>query len=410
MPLNKWRVIAHSESHMKSTLWHVPKDALKGMNTMNKNLLIKLTVLTISISALINIFAQVVLIPELGDGRLIALIMSNPDLFPAVKYLVGIEMLRVGYSAIWQFPPIASLLPESISNHAGFMRVTGIIAMAGIATTLLHIYKNKYSILFAITTPVWILFSAGYLEYYPFIAGIFLALLCWLFHGRLEDKSEIWIGVICGALPLIYIGFAPLSVIILITYLWGAHTTKTTSTLGALLLGFFITLRVFWPNSLAEYFVSLYQDMNFGDQNTVYEGYRGLAASDTSIFFNNHYAWSSLHLKELFHMAALGLGLVPIVILLATLLVHRREIFSVTREVILAALILAFTLLYFIYTIPKLGPIIDVDMFFITYITVAFFAGMALDARKVLRPRMALSLHCINTAISLWLLLGITIA
>lgn len=189
---------------------------------MNTKSLIKLTVLAISISGLINIFTQVILIPELGDGRLIALILSNRDLFPSVKYLLGIEILRVGYAAIWQFPPIASLLPESIASHAGFMRITGIIAMTGIAITILYIYENAYRVLFVITSPIWILFSIGYLEYYPFVAGIFLALLCWLFQGRLEDKSEIWIGVISGVLPLIYIGLAPFSFMILITYLWGA--------------------------------------------------------------------------------------------------------------------------------------------------------------------------------------------
>ncbi|MDP3847590.1 MAG: hypothetical protein Q8R10_14320 [Pseudomonas sp.] len=372
---------------------------------MRKKLYFNLAVLAIAIAALINIFIQAVAIPELGDGKLIALILSNRELFPAAKYLAGIETLRVGYAAIWQFPPIARILPGSIANHAGFIRIAGISVMACTSIYLLTRYPSKYRVLLAATTPIWILFSFGYLEYYPFIAGGYLALLCWLFNGNFEEKSEIQIGVVTGVLPLIYLGFAPLSFIILFTYLWRARIEIVMRTLGALLLAFFIGLRLFWPKSLSDYFTTLYQELNFGDTNTIYEGYRGLAASETSIFFNTDYVFSLKHFKELFHMLGLGLGLTPIVILFVALALSRKNTWCLSRKNVLAILITGWSLLYFAYTIPKLGPILDVDMFFMTYITIAFFSGATLDINPKLKSNFIIPLHLLSTAFScVWLM------
>lgn len=138
---------------------------------MSKNLILKLIFITIAMAAIFNLFIHGIVIPELGDGKLIALILSNRELFPAVKYLAGIETLRMGYAAIWQFPPITKIMPGEILDQANFIRVAGITVMAFTSLYLLHIYPKKYSLLLAISTPVWMLFSFGYLEYYPFIAG-----------------------------------------------------------------------------------------------------------------------------------------------------------------------------------------------------------------------------------------------
>lgn len=378
---------------------------------MSKILILKLIFITIAMAAIFNLFIHGIVIPELGDGKLIALILSNRELFPAVKYLAGIETLRMGYAAIWQFPPITKIMPGEILDQANFIRVAGITVMAFTSLYLLHIYPKKYSLLLAISTPVWMLFSFGYLEYYPFIAGAYLALLCWIFNGKLEDKSSLWIGITTGALPLLYTGFAPLSLIILLVYLWGTSFQIVMRTFGGLLLGFFITLRLFWPKSLSEYFVTLYQELNFGEANTIYEGYRGMAASETSIFFKNDYAWSAQHISELIYMLSHGLGLAPLALLLVSPFFCRQQINHLSKKKILAALILCWSLFYFIYTIPKLGPRLDIDMFFMTYIAIAFFAGAALDANKNIKSNIKqniiIPVYLISSTISLWLLINI---
>lgn len=270
--------------------------------------------------------------------------------------------------------------------------------MACTSFYLLTRNPNKYRVTLAATTPIWVLFSCGYLEYYPFIAGGYLALLCWLFNGDLEQKSEVQIGVVTGVLPLIYLGFAPLSLIILFTYLWRARIEIVIRTLGALLLGFFICLRLFWPKSLSDYFTTLYQELNLGETNTIYEGYRGLAASETSIFFKSDYVFSLKHLKELFHMLFLGLGLAPVLILLLSLAPSQKNIWQLSRKHALAILIMGWSLFYFAYTIPKLGPILDVDMFFMTYITIAFFRrnpGHESKTKIEFYNSTSLTKHCI---------------
>lgn len=361
--------------------------------------------IAVAIAAITNIFFQMIAVPELGDGKLIAFILTNHDLFPTVKYLAGIETLRATYAAIWQSPPISTTLSNSISNPAGFIRIAGISAMACTSIYLFTKYPNKCQVQMVATTPIWILFSFGYLEYYPFIAGGYLILLCWLFNEKLEEKSELQIGVVTGALPLIYLGFAPLSLIILFAYLWGARIEIVIRTLAALLLGFLITLRLFWPKNLSDYFTTLYQELNFGNTNTIHEGYRGLAASDTSIFFNADYIFSLKHFKELFHMLGIGLGLMPIIILFVVLILSRKNIWRLSRKKILAMLIIGWTLLYFACTIPKLGPILDVDMFFMTYITIAFFSGAALDINPRLKLKFIIPLHLLSTALScIWLM------
>lgn len=374
---------------------------------MRKKFYFNLAALTVAVAALINIFIQAITIPELGDGKLIALILTNRELFPTVKYLAGIEALRVGYAAIWQFPPILKTLPNSVSNPADFIRIAGVSVMACTSIYLLTKYPNKYRVLLVATTPIWVLFSFGYLEYYPFIAGGYLILLCWLFNGNIEEKSEMQIGAVTGVLPLIYLGFAPLSFIILITYLWGARIEIVLRTLGALLIGFFITLRLFWSKNLSEYFTELYQELNFGDTNTIYEGYRGLAASETSIFFKSDYVWSLTHLKELFHMLSLGLGLAPIIFLFFALAPCRQHIAKFSKKNVLAILIMGWLLFYFAYTIPKLGPTLDVDMFFMTYITIAFFTGAALDISQKLNPKLIIVPHLLSSALSIGLLMNI---
>lgn len=354
--------------------------------------------------AIVNIFTKTIVIPELGDGKLIAVILSNRELFTAAKYLAGMEILRMGYAAIWQFPPIANVLPSNISSHADFIRITGIGLMACISMYLLQTYPGKYRVLLALTTPIWILFSFGYLEYYPFIAGIYLALLCWLFDGKLEDKSEVSIGIIAGGLPIIYLGFAPLSFIIIIIYLWGERISVVTRTIGAVLFSFVFTLSIFWSKNLSDYFIVLYQEMNFGETNTMYEGYQGMAASATSIFFSHDYAWSLQHLKEIVNMLFYGVGLAPVAFFIFSLYALRAEIHFFSKKTILATVILVWNLSYLLYAIPKLGPILDIDMFFMVYITIAFFSGALLDKNTNIKHRIIVPLYILSSSASTLLL------
>lgn len=367
---------------------------------MNKDVLLPLIPLGLGVAALINFFVPVFPIPELGDGKLIAYIMANPEQIPAAKYLVGIELLRMVHAAIWQFPPLSNLLPESIAGHAGFIRIAGILVMTLSTTFLLHIYQNKSRILLVAVSPVWLLFSIGYLEYYPFIAGVFLALLCWVFQGNLEEKPEWKVGLVCGALPLVYFPFAPFCLMIVVCYLWRSER-QISLTLGTLLISFLVVLRIFWPNRLAEYFTHLYQDLNWGDTNTIYEEYRGLASSQTSLFFKNEYIFSWQHIMELLQMLLLGLGILPLLLSPLVIFCKMQEFKKMTRKNVLALLVAGWSIIYMVFTIPKLGPVRDVDMFFLTYMTLAYFIGAGLEGRAKLRLMVILPLWLLSSVYAL---------
>ncbi len=376
---------------------------------MKKNIYFVLGPLGIGIAALCNLFINAITIPELGDGKLIALILASHELFPAAKYLAGIETLRVLHAAIWQFPPLESMLPERIESHAGFLRVMGVVIMAVTTIFLLRAYPYKYRVILVATTPIWWLFSLGYLEYYPFVAGIFLMLLCWLFQGNLEEKPEVAVGLVCGALPLVYLGFAPFCLIVLAIYLWGEKGRKIGKTLTAAILGFLFVLRLFWSKSLSQYFVSLYQDLNFGEKNTIYEGYKGYAASNTSIFFKSEYVFSGQHFTETLHMLLLGLGVAPLFLLFYALSTNLREIGRLSRKMVLAMTLLGWSIFYLIFTIPKLGPVRDVDMFFLTYIIIAFMVGAGLESNARLKPTVILPLWILSSAYSFSKLLALSV-
>lgn len=367
---------------------------------MNKDVLLPLIPLGLGVAALINFFVPVFPIPELGDGKLIAYIMANPEQIPAAKYLVGIELLRMVHAAIWQFPPLSNLLPESIAGHAGFIRIAGILVMTLSTTFLLHIYQNKSRILLVAVSPVWLLFSIGYLEFYPFIAGVFLALLCWVFQGNLEEKPEWKVGLVCGALPLVYFPFAPFCLMIVVCYLWRSER-QINLTLGTLLISFLVVLRIFWPNRLAEYFTHLYQDLNWGDTNTIYEEYRGLASSQTSLFFKNEYIFSWQHIMELLQMLLLGLGILPLLLSPLVIFWKMQEVRKLTRKKVLALLVAGWSIIYMVFTIPKLGPVRDVDMFFLTYMTLAYFIGAGLEGRAKLMQMVILPLWLLSSVYAL---------
>ena len=53
-------------------------------------------------------------------------------------------------------------------------------------------------------------------------ALITVAALAWLFERPLEQRPATLIGLLCGLLPVLYLGFAPLAAIVLLTWALGA--------------------------------------------------------------------------------------------------------------------------------------------------------------------------------------------
>lgn len=146
--------------------------------------------------------------------------------------------------------------------------------------------------------------------------------------------------------------------------------------------GFLLLIVLAWPAGVADYFRHLYPTLNLGDINTAFQRYLGKAASTTSIFLATRYALSAQHLLDVAYMWFWGGGWVATVLLAiggARLLIQCSTHKRWTGQVWLAAAIIASQLYYLFFMIPKIGPTGDFDLFFPTFVVIAFFAGLAFD-------------------------------
>jgi hypothetical protein len=355
------------------------------------------------LAVLINIAFGLTPIKSYGDSAYLEAEIVKGMPYP--RWLTGTAILSWVYAAIWQLPPLLKHLPAALATSGGFLSVTGALAM-GIGTiALLRRWPNRLAVLLPSLLPCWVLFSAGYREYYPFIACALLAALAWLFAERLEDRSPRDVGLLVALLPLLYVGFASLSVLIFVFYVLAAPrgqagvleqasrsgsfpsraVERALKTAGIALFAFVLMIVVFWPYGVSDFFRQLYTQLNFGEANTEFPRYLNQSADPTSIFFTTRYALSSEHLRDVAYMSFWGGGLFVFPLLVAAITLAWRSRRGAWREAArerrlwLGTAIFLWQLTYLLFMIPKLGPTRDVDLFFATFISVAFFAGLLFD-------------------------------
>jgi hypothetical protein len=242
------------------------------------------------------------------------------------------------------------------------------------------------AVLLPFTMPMWILFAFGYTEYYTLVVCVWLASLAWLFERPFSERSPIAVGALVGLLPVVYSGFALLSAIVFGIYTaW--RPNAALKALGAATVVLFTTIAVCHPAGVTAFFKGLFGEMNFGELHTMFPRYVGQAAGPASIFFSVRYAFAGSHLRDLAYMTAWSGGwlLVPLAVMTATLAARGLA----TREVRLEAVrdprlwaglaLAAAQLHYMFFMIPKMGPTRDIDLFFTTYVVLAFTTGWLLD-------------------------------
>lgn len=257
------------------------------------------------------------------------------------------------------------------------------------------------------------MFSSGYNEYYPWVAGLFLFALAALCQDELRDWKPWQIGLLAAWLPIFYIGFAPLSAILILYSIW-KNPSRIFKVVGFTLLFYLAAILVFWQGGVPLFFKELYTSLNLGESYTLYLPYQGKSAGDISIFFQLTYALGAEHLADLTHMAFWGGGATALLLLLVAVL-RRFMVHSTPKQpfknLLPGLVILAWQWFYFLFMIPKLGPVKDVDLFFTTYLVTAFFAGKLLDSGKEELTRLfSLAALLGNTVVILLYLLlwGIT--
>ena len=325
-----------------------------------------------------------------GDGNVMLLILNSPEKNPTPKWLIGVEFIRVIYFAIWEFPPIKAILPVNIQTIEGCLRIMGIILM-GISSIIIFLFSNKrLSYLLLIITPIWLIFSTGYFEYYPLIVWLFAGILLWLFNGHFKEKAPQTIGLTAGFLPLLYLGFAPVSIIILLVYVV-SFPKRTLKLMIYLCLSFLLILKICWYSSLPDFFNKLYGDMLFGERFTIFQKYQGKSQSATSIFFNLNYAFSFEHISDIYFMVMWGGGLLQLILIIVGIYLffkcdNKKNIYKDPRFY-LAGGFLFWGIYYIWMMIPKLGPVQDIDLFWMPYLIFSFLCGLLFDWIFIQKPQ-----------------------
>jgi hypothetical protein len=312
-----------------------------------------------------------------GDGAAIPGFLQNGYVYP--RWPLGMLALVTAYT-VWPAMPLEIIAAS---------------AMLVSTWLLLQRWPNRLAVLLPMLTPVWWLFSSGYVEYYPFVAGAWIAALAWLFEKPLRTHDGRECGVIAGLLFSLYVGFAGLAA--LVTAIKPKRALPWAAITAAVLL------TVCYPAGLPAFTRQLLAEMNFGEAHTMYRLYQGHSAGESSIFFRTGYALSWPHLKDLLYMATFGGG--PLTFIMFGAAAWRARSLARDARVLAGAVLVAWQIYYFVFMIPKMGPLVDVDLFFTTYLTVAFMAGAMLDAAGV-PHRQAVIVASLNLVAAVPLVMG----
>ncbi len=330
-----------------------------------------------------NLITKQVSLLSYGDRGFMEAILQAGDSVP--KWLIGSTLTNLLYAAVWQFPPFQSWLPADLQPSHGFVASVSALVMGLSSILLFQRWPGRLSITLPLLTPIWIMFSAGYSEIYPFVVAVFIATLCVIFDGSLESKPPLLIGFIAASLPLVYLGFAPLGVLLLFSYMVSSRKDSLKA-LGYCILNFVLLLTIFWSGSKTQFFGQLYSSMNLGEQNILFERYTNHSAGLNSIFFEPTYALSVEHLTDVAYILFFGGGAIPLILLTVGALYHLasgvRKVVMILKDVRLwmALAIIGLHLHYLLFMIPKLGPVQDIDLYFQVFIVLSFFAGYVWDA------------------------------
>ncbi len=326
-----------------------------------------------------------------GDGDFVAHNLLYGSVY--ARDLGGTAILDWLYFGIFKCPFISAHVPEYWSSTQAFTAVLSSFLMTGSAVFLLfkHNGENRLQILLPVLTPLYFLFSLGHQEYYPLVAGLYVIFLVYLFKHKAETISPLYLGAALAALPVFYIALAPIALGLMIAFSI-LFPQKAARLYWATAAFFVIFVNVFWPQGVTSYFISLYNDLNLGHKNILYEPYQNASIDENGICFSFQDAFSWNHIKDLAYMFYWS-GMVFLVLIVAAAglwykrhsMEHRtyrqilKYVCSADKRIWFALVILGVEAVYFALMMPKYGPRKDIDLFFAFYLTLAFFSGGFLD-------------------------------
>lgn len=322
-----------------------------------------------------------------GDGQLFAQLVEEGR--PVPRWLLGSAAAAAGHAALWELPPLRALLPVTLQSSTAFLAILCSLSMVIGTWVLFRGWPDRLSVLLPTLTPVWILFGSGYVEYYPLIAVPLVAALAWLFDRPLADRAPLQFAIVGALLPVLYVGFVPAGLCVLAAGMvtWPRHA----GTILAIAIGTAgLAIAACWPDGLVSYFRSLYGVMNFGDAHLP-PRYAGLVAGPASVLFSWDAMLSWGRIREALYLLVWGGGWWTLPLLLAAACpawtAARDQGAAPWRDsrVWLGAILTVWHVYYLLSMVPRLGPTQDIDLYFSTYLTLAFMAGVLIDAWRARR-------------------------
>jgi hypothetical protein len=318
---------------------------------------------------------------DYGDAaQLVSVVESGA---PFSRWMAGTAILGWCYAALWKFPPLAAHLPGRLHYGRAFVLLLSSLCMYVAAVALLCRRGAPFAGYVTVTSVMWLTFSLGYVEYYPFVAGLMVCVLAWLLGRPWDQHEPRTLGLLLGSVASLYVGFWPIAGIVAAVFTL-ANPKRNYSCAAWAGLAFLCCVRFFWPESPTNYFASLWHDMNFGELN-IDPRYAGLSSGPASIYFKTAHVFTLSHLRDLGYLGFFSGTLATLPVLTAVTGVWvvrapRRLARALLAPAGFAAVLLfAYYARYFLWKIPKLGLRGDFDLYFVPYLFVPFFLGLALD-------------------------------
>lgn len=318
-----------------------------------------------------------------GDSAIFARFVEDGGVVP--RWLAGSALATRAYTGVWTLSFVQEWVPDGWRSGSGFLALLGTLTMVAGTWALHRRWPGRLSVLLPTLTPIWVLFATGYVEYYPLIAAPIVGALAWLCERPLEQRSPAAVGALAGFLPVLYVGFAPIGAATLGAYALARRASAIRAVVVAALVATTVVLAC-WPDGPEHFVTALRSVMNVGDAHLPPQ-YAGQVAGPDSIMFSVQAAVSSHHARELGYLLAWGGGwwLAPMLVLAGA----RASVGRLTQvvrgdaaRICLVLTLILWQVYYFVFMVPRLGPAADVDLFFSTYLVVAFAIGWLFDVRR----------------------------
>jgi hypothetical protein len=340
---------------------------------------LRVAFLMLGVGALAAWLAGAIPVFPYGDGEMMARYLEEGERFP--RWLLGMAIAVPVYQQVWQGAVTTGAAGSPAASAMSFASLACLLTMAAGTQILLRQFPGRLAVALPLFVPLWVLFSVGYVEYYPLVMPVWIGTLAWAFERPLHERPAWAIGAVAGMLPAVYVGMAGLAVALVVAGMF-AHGRRSVVVAATALATGVAVVWVAYPAGLWAFPADLGGQLNLGDTNTLFGRYIGQSAGPRSVFFTASYALSPVHLGDVLYMTVWGGGwlFLPLAVAALTRLGAARIALAVKEpRAWLVAGLLAWQAYYLLFMIPKLGPTADIDLFAPTFTLWAFVAGLLVD-------------------------------